>query len=108
MRRWEEQSQEATTSANSPYGIDANAVNAYLESKHCPQRVKVLYTDGAGESASKEVESFMTDINVKHRTSIPYSQHQNALVEHGGGWRLANMNRHDLDLSSLGPSFRRY
>ena len=96
------------TSANSQYGIDASAVNAYLESKNCPQRVKVLYTDGAGESASKEVESFMTDVNIKHRTSIPHSQHQNALVEHGGGWRLANMNRHDLDLSGLGPSFRRF
>jgi hypothetical protein len=41
-----------------------------------------------------------------HVTSIQESKHHNALAEHGGGWRLVNMVRHDLDMSGLGPSFR--
>ena len=68
----------------------------------------MLYTDGAAESASAGFEEFLADLNVQHLMSIPESQHQNGLAEHGGGVKLVNMIRHDLDLSGLGPSFRRY
>ena len=90
------------------YGIDAAAVNDYLAARSRPQRLRVLYTDGAAESASAGFEEFLADLNVQHLMSIPESQHQNGLAEHGGGVKLVNMIRHDLDLSGLGPSFRRY
>ena len=90
------------------YGIDAKAVNDYLASRKRSQRLRILYTDGAGESSSDGFEEFLADLNIQHHMSIPESQHQNALAEHGGGWRLVNMVRHDLDLSGLGPSFRRF
>ena len=94
--------------SNNKYGIDAKAVNDYLTERQRPQRLRVLYTDGAGESASDGFEEFLADLNIQHHMSVPESQHQNALAEHGGGWRLVNMVRHDLDLSGLGPSFRRF
>ena len=94
--------------SNNKYGIDAEAVNNYLAERKRPQRLRILYTDGAGESASDGFEAFLADLNIQHHMSIPESQHQNALAEHGGGWRLVNMVRHDLDLSGLGPSFRRF
>jgi len=94
--------------SNNKYGIDAKAVNDYLTERQRPQRLRVLYTDGAGESASDGFEDFLADLNIQHHMSVPESQHQNALAEHGGGWRLVNMVRHDLDLSGLGPSFRRF
>ena len=43
-----------------------------------------------------------------HVTSVQESQRQNALAEHGAGWRLVKMVRHDLNMSGLGPSFRRF
>ena len=94
--------------SNKKYGIDAKAVNDYLAERQRPQRLRILYTDGAGESASDGFEEFLADLNIQHHMSIPESQHQNGLSEHGGGWRLVNMVRHDLDLSGLGPSFRRF
>ena len=94
--------------SKSKYGIDAKAVNEYLSARDRPQRLRILYTDGAGESASDGFEEFLADLNIQHHQSIPESQHQNALAEHGGGWRLVNMVRHDLDISGLGPSFRRF
>jgi hypothetical protein len=33
-------------------GIDAKAVNKHLLSRNRPQRIRILYTDGAGENAS--------------------------------------------------------
>ena len=93
---------------NKKYGIDAKAVNDYLAERKRPQRLRILYTDGAGESASDGFEEFLADLSIQHHMSIPESQHQNGLAEHGGGWRLVNMVRHDLDLSGLGPSFRRF
>ena len=88
--------------------LDAAQVNEYLTSHGCKQRVRVLFTDGAGESKFPEFEEFLADLLIKHRFSVPESQYQNALAEHNGGWRLVNMIRHDLDLSGLGPSFRRF
>ena len=89
-------------------GIDAKAVNEHLLSRNRPQRIRILYTDGAGESASHNLEEFFTDVNIQHLQSVPESQHQNGLAEHDGGLRLVNMVRHDLDMSGLGPSFRRF
>ena len=80
-------------------GIDAKAVNEHLLSRNRPQRIRILYTDGAGESASHNLEEFFTDVNIQHLQSVPESQHQNGLAEHGGGLRLVNMVRHDLDMS---------
>ena len=88
--------------------LDAQAVNKHLEEHGCTQRIRVLFTDGAGETQTPEFEDFLTDLFVKHRLSIPESQFQNALAEANGGWTLVNMIRHDLDISGLGPSFRRF
>ena len=94
--------------SSNKHGIDAKAVNDYLEGRKRSQRLRILYTDGAGESSSNDFEAFLSDLNIQHHMSVSESQHQNALAEHGGGWRLCNMIRHDLDLSGLGPSFRRF
>ena len=88
--------------------LDAQKVNKHLEEHGCTQRIRVLFTDGAGETQTPEFEDFLTDLLVKHRLSIPESQFQNALAEANGGWTLVNMIRHDLDISGLGPSFRRF
>ena len=98
----------STIESTKKYGIDATAVNAYLTERKRPQRLRILYTDGAGESASEGFEEFLADLDIQHLMSIPESQHQNALAEHGGGWRLVNMVRHDMDLSGLGATFRRF
>ena len=89
-------------------GLDAHAVNRHLEEHGCPQRIRILFTDGAKETQTPEFEDFLTDLFVKHRLSIPECQFQNALAEANGGWTLVNMIRHDLDISGLGPSFRRF
>jgi hypothetical protein len=98
----------STIESTKKYGIDAIAVNAYLTERKRPQRLRILYTDGAGESASEGFEEFLADLDIQHLLSVPESQHQNALAEHGGGWRLVNMVRHDMDLSGLGATFRRF
>ena len=79
-----------------------------MSTRGCAQRVKVLFTDGAGETKFPEFEDFLADLFVKHRFSVPESQFQNALAEVNGGFHLVNMIRHDLDLSGLGPSFRKF
>ena len=48
--------------SNNKYGIDAKAVNDYLTERQRPQRLRVLYTDGAGESASDGFEEFLSDL----------------------------------------------
>ena len=88
--------------------LNAKEVNEYLSTRGCAQRVKVLFTDGAGETKFPEFEDFLADLFVKHRFSVPESQFQNALAEVNGGFHLVNMIRHDLDLSGLGPSFRKF
>jgi hypothetical protein len=50
-------------------GIDAKAVNKHLLSRNRPQRIRILYTDGAGESASHNLEEFFTDVNIQHLQS---------------------------------------
>ena len=52
-------------------GIDAKAVNEHLLSRNRPQRIRILYTDGAGESASHNLEEFFTDVNIQHLQSVP-------------------------------------
>jgi len=39
-------------------------VNDYLEERKRPQRLHILYTDGAGESSSDDVEEFLADLNI--------------------------------------------
>ena len=90
------------------HNLDAHAVNQHLEAHGCSQRIRILFTDGAGETQTPEFENFLTDLFVKHRLSIPECQFQNALAEANGGWTLVNMIRHDLDTSGLGPSFRKF
>ena len=75
------------------YGIDAAAVNDYLAAHSRPQRLRVLYTDGAAESASAGFEEFLADLNVQHLMSIPESQHQNGLAEHMYGRERAGVPR---------------
>ena len=65
--------------------LDAQKVNKHLEEHGCTQRIRVLFTDGAGETQTPEFEDFLTDLLVKHRLSIPESQFQNALAEANGG-----------------------
>ena len=89
-------------------GIDADAMNAYLEHHRLPQRVKIFFADNAGEHESLDLEEFITKLNILHLSSIAGSQYQNALAEHAGGWRLGNAIRHDFDMSGLGKGFLRY
>ena len=96
------------TICTTPHTLDAKEVNDFLSVRGCKQRVKVLFSDCAGETKFPEFEDFLADLFVKHRFSIPESQFQNALAEVNGGFHLVNMIRHDLDLSGLGPSFRKF
>ena len=73
------------------YGIDSAAVNDYLAARSRPQHLRVLYTDGAAESASAGFEELLADLNVQRLMGIPKSQRQNGLAEHGGGVKLVNM-----------------
>ena len=89
-------------------GIDADAMNAYLEHHKLPQRVQIFFADNAGEHESLDLEEFITKLNILHLSSIAGSQYQNALAEHAGGWRLGNAIRHDFDMSGLTKGFLRY
>lgn len=91
-----------TTISTKKQGIDAQAINAYLEHHGLKQRVKFFFADNAGEHQSHDLEEFITELNILHLSSIAGSQYQNALAEHAGGWRLGNAIRHDFDM------YRRY
>jgi hypothetical protein len=74
-------------------GIDARAINGYLEYHGLDQRVKIFFADNAGEHKSHDLEEFITQLNILHLLSIAGSQYQNALAEHAGGWRLGSAPR---------------
>jgi hypothetical protein len=97
-----------TTISTKNQGIDAQAINAYLEHHGLKQRVKFFFADNAGEHQSHDLEEFITELNILHLSSIAGSQYQNALPEHAGGWRLGDAIRHDFDMSGLSSVFLRY
>jgi hypothetical protein len=86
-------------------GIDAQAINAYLEHHGLHQRVKIFFADNAGEHQSHDLEDFITQLNILHLSSIAGSQYQNALAENAGGWRLGDAICHDFDMSGLSSAF---
>ena len=97
-----------TLVSNRSKGIDAQAINAYLEQHGLTQRVRIFFADNAGEHESLDLEEFITQLNILHLSSVAGSQYQNALAEHAGGWRLGTAIRHDFDISGLGKGFLRY
>jgi len=97
-----------TFTGSTKHDIKAAQVNEFLTSKGLPQRVKILFSDNAGEQTQPLVQDFMRDLGIKQFTSITECQFQNALAENGGGWGVTCRMRHDMSISNLPAAFAKH